>query len=39
MGIALVVGYSYGAENQEELKNVLKMSFRVISVLAMTLTY
>ena len=37
MGIAPVVGYNYGAENQGELKNVLKMSFRVISVLGIIL--
>ena len=37
MGIAPVVGYNYGAENQEELKNVLKMSFRVVAVLGFIL--
>ena len=38
MGAAPLVGYHYGAENQEELKNLKRKSFVVIAVVGIALT-
>lgn len=38
MGIAPVVGYHFGAENRDELKNLRKKCFVVIAVLGIALT-
>lgn len=37
VGTAPVVGYHYGAENREELRNLLKRSLRIISVFAVSM--
>lgn len=38
MGSAPIVGYHYGAENRDELKNLFKKSLRIILVMSIVLT-
>lgn len=38
LGVAPVIGYHYGADNREELKGLLRKSFVILSVMAVTLT-
>lgn len=38
IGTAPIVGYHYGAENSDELKNLLKRSFKLIGVTAVVMT-
>ena len=37
-GVAPVIGYHYGAQNHEELKNLLRKSLVILGVLSVTLT-
>ena len=38
MGVAPIVGYNYGANNQEELQNIFKKGIRVIGGMAIVMT-
>lgn len=38
IGTAPIIGYHYGAENKEELKNLLKKSLRLIAVTSLVMT-
>lgn len=38
IGTAPIIGYHYGAENKEELKNLLKKSFKLIAITSIIMT-
>ena len=38
MGTAPIIGYHYGAENTEELKNLLKKSLKLIAITSIVMT-
>jgi putative MATE family efflux protein len=38
IGAAPIIGYNYGAENKEELKNIFKKSLRLIGIISIVMT-
>jgi len=38
MGTAPIIGYNYGAENHQELKNILKKSIKILGISSIVLT-
>ena len=38
IGTAPIIGYNYGAENKEELKNIFKKSLRLIGIISIVMT-